>query len=346
LGSPSFASIKIDSVSPVFIIIYYIVLALLIFLHGRWSKVRNLFSGASGFMKAGVSIVGGFRNQLKWAVVPLLVIAILVSYTAATLPDDRVRVSFLDVGQGDAILIQKGSTQILIDGGPSSANITMELSEQMPFWDRSIDLAILTHPHQDHLAGLLEVLRRYDVGQVLYPATEGESSLYNEWVRFIGEAGIKSTIAQTGQQIDLGDGVTLEVLWPSTRPITDSGSEVDNNSVVVLLKDGDISFLLTGDSMSEVEWELIRERADIKGTVIKVAHHGSASSTMAQLLAVVNPQVVVISVGANNTYHLPNSDVLLRLEGWVGENNVYRTDLNGTITFITDGEHLWVEEDR
>jgi competence protein ComEC len=209
-----------------------------------------------------------------------------------------------------------------------------------------MNLAVLTHPHQDHLAGLLEVLRRYDVGQVLYPATEGESSLYNEWVRFIGEAGIKSTIAQTGQQIDLGDGVTLEVLWPSVNPITDNGSEVDNNSVVVLLKDGDISFLLTGDSMSEVEWELIRERADIKGTVIKVAHHGSASSTITQFLAVVNPQAVVISVGANNTYNLPNSDVVLRLEKWVGAANIYRTNLNGTVTFITDGEHLWVEEDR
>jgi competence protein ComEC len=143
LGSPSFASIKIDSVSPVFIIVYYIVLALFIWLHGRWSKVRNLFSGTSGFMKAGVSIIGGFRSQLKWAVVPLLVMAILVSYTAATLPDDRVRVSFLDVGQGDAILIQKGSTQILIDGGPSPRTVALELSEQMPFWDRSIDLVVL-----------------------------------------------------------------------------------------------------------------------------------------------------------------------------------------------------------
>jgi hypothetical protein len=99
-------------------------------------------------------------------------------------------------------------------------------------------------------AWLLEVLRRYDVGQVLYPATEGESSLYDEWVRFIGEVGIKSTIAQTGQQIDLGDGVTLEVLWPSVNGITGSGSDVDNNSVVVLLRDGDITFLLTGDAMS------------------------------------------------------------------------------------------------
>jgi len=346
LGSPSFASIKIDSLSPVIIIVYYIVLALLIWLHSRWSKVRNLFSGAAGVMQAGVNIFGGIRGKLTWVIVPLLVVAILVSYTAATLPDNKLRVSFLDVGQGDAILIQKGSMQILIDGGPSPRAIAQDLSDQMPFWDRSIDLAILTHPHADHIAGLLEVLRRYDVGQVLYPPSESESLLYDEWVRFIGEAGIKSTVAQAGQTIDLGDGVIIEVLWPLVSPVKASDSDVDNNSVVVLLKDGDISFLLTGDSMSEAEWELIRARADIKGTVIKVAHHGSASSTMAQFLAVVNPQAVVISVGANNTYNLPNSDVLLRLEGWVGENNIYRTDLNGTITFITDGERLWVETSK
>ncbi len=346
MGSPSFAAIKIDSISPVVIIIYYVILALLIWLCSRWSKVRNLFSGTSGFMKTSVSIVGVFRDKLKWVIVPLLITAILVAYTAATLPDDKLRVSFLDVGQGDAILIQKGCTQILIDGGPSPRTISLALSEQMPFWDRNIDLAVLTHPHQDHLAGLLEVLRRYDVGQVVYPPTEVESVLYSEWVRFIGEAGIKGTVAQTGQQIDLGDGITLEILWPSVNPILGSESDADNNSVVVLLKDGDITFLLTGDARSEAEWELIRTRAHIKGTVIKVGHHGSSTGTMVQFLAVVNPQLAVISVGENNTYNLPNSDVVLRLEGWVGENNVYRTDLNGTITFITDGERLWVEEDR
>jgi competence protein ComEC len=184
------------------------------------------------------------------------------------------------------------------------------------------------------------------VGQVLYPPSEGESSLYNEWVRFIREAGIKSTIAQAGQHTDLGGGVTIEVLWPGVNPIKGSGSDMDNNSVVLLLKAGEVSFLLTGDSTSEAEWELIRLRADIKGTVIKVAHHGSNTSTIEQFLAVVNPRAAVISVGANNTYELPNNMVVERLQEKVGEANVYRTDINGTITFITDGERLWVEEEN
>ncbi len=340
LGSPSISALKIESLSPVVIVVYYVVLILLIWLHSRWQKLPSLIAGASGVMKAGVSFS---VNKLKWAIVPLLVIAILIAYTAATLPDDKLRISFLDVGQGDAILIQKGSTQILIDGGPSPHILTLELSGRMPFWDRSIDLAVLTHPHQDHLAGLLEVLRRYDVEQVLYPSSEGESSLYDEWVRFIEGAGTKATIARTGQRIDLGDGVSIEVLWPLASLVEGSDSDIDNNSVVLLLKAGDVSFLLTGDSMSEAEWELIRARADIKGTVIKVAHHGSKTSTIEQFLAVVNPQMAVISVGANNTYNLPNNGVVERLNDKIGESHIYRTDINGTIIFITDGKRLWVE---
>jgi competence protein ComEC len=342
LGTPSLASVKVGSLSPVFIVCYYIVLVLLVWLHSRWQKVRNLMSGAAGMMKAGVTLTAGFKANIKWAIVPLLIAATLVGYTAAAMPGDELRVSFLDVGQGDAIFIQKGDQQILIDGGPSPQSITLELSRRMAFWDRNIDLVVLTHPHQDHIAGLLEVLRRYDVGQALYPSSDYKSSLSAEWSRLMGEAGLKSTVACAGQRIALGDNVTLEVLWPDDNAIIGTDSDVDNNSVVLLLKAGRVSFLLTGDSMSETEWQLIRERADIQGTVIKVAHHGSASSTTAEFLSVVNPQIAVISVASNNTYNLPNSAVVTRLGEKVGEANVYFTK-DGTITFITDGERLWVE---
>jgi len=345
-GSPAISSVEVGWINPVFIICYYAVLAALIWLHARWQRIRSLFSGAAGVMKTGVGKTGGITRVLKWAVAPLLVAAVLVTYTAATMPDDKLHVSFLDVGQGDAILIQKGSKQVLIDGGPSPQSVTLGLSRQMPFWDRSIDLVVLTHPHGDHVAGLLEVLRRYDVGQVLYPSLDYDSSLYSEWLRYTEETGVTSTIACAGQRIDMGDGVILEVLWPTASPFEGSDADVDNNSVVLLLKDDDISFLLTGDSQSEVEWELIRERAGVHATVIKVGHHGSDTSTTAAFLAVVDPQVAVICVGANNTYGLPDDAVLLRLEGRVGEENIYRTDLDGTITFVTDGHRLWVEEER
>ena len=345
MGAPSISSIEVDSISPVFIVCYYVVLAAFIWLHSRWSKLRSLVSGAAGVMKAGMSISKGISPRLKWAIAPLLVIAILVAYTAATMPGTELHVSFLDVGEGDAILIQKGSCQVLIDGGPSPRAITLELSRQMPFWDRNIDLVVLTHPHQDHLAGLMEVMRRYNVAQVLYSSLDYKSSLYDEWLRFISETGIKSVAAYAGQRIDMGEGVVIDVLWPSGNIIKGSESDIDNISVVLLIKTGKITFLLTGDCMCEAEWELIRARAVVNATVIKVAHHGSATSTMAEFLAVVNPQAAVICVGADNTFNFPSNTVVERLEERVGRGNIYRTDISGTISFITDGERLWVEVD-
>jgi competence protein ComEC len=345
MGAPSISSIEVDSISPVFIVCYYVVLAALIWLHGRWRNLRNLASGAAGAMKMGMSTSSGFSRWLKWAILPLLVIAVLVGYTAATMPDNELRVSFLDVAEGDAILVQKGSCQVLIDGGPSPQAITLELSQQMPFWDRSIDLLVLTHPHQDHLGGLMEVMRRYNVEQVLYPFLDYKSLLYDEWLRFIGETRVKSISACTGQRIDIGEGIAIDVLWPSENFIEGTDSDIDNNSVVLLLTVGEIKFLFTGDVMSEAEWELIRARAEINANVLKVGHHGSSTSTTAEFLAVVNPQAAVICVGANNTFNFPSSTILERLEEKVGQENVYRTDINGTVTFITDGESLWVELD-
>jgi competence protein ComEC len=340
LGAPSLAAVAIDSISPVFIVCYYAALAAAIWLHSRWQRVRNLLSGTAGLMKSGVSFSSGLSHSAKWTIVPLLVVAALVSFTAFTMPDEDLRVSFLDVGEGDAILIQKGSQQILVDGGPSPRAITLALGDRMPFWDRSIDLLILTHPHQDHLAGLLEVLRRYRVEQVLYPALDYASPLFDEWLRMVAEKGVKSTVVLSGQRIEAG-GVVMEVLRPTFLPGV--ASDIDNESLVLRLEYGNVSFLLAADIKSETEWELVRERAPLASTVLKVAHHGSSTSTTPEFLSVVNPQIAVISVGTDNDFGLPDSEVVDRLVEKVGEDNIYRTDERGTITFTTDGEKLWVE---
>jgi competence protein ComEC len=333
--------VAVDSISPIFIICYYIALAAAIWLHARWQRVRNLLSGTAGLMKSGLSLSSGLSRGMKWAIAPLLLAAVLVSFTAATLPDDNLRVSFLDVGQGDAIFIQKGNQQILVDGGPSPRAITLALSDHMPFWDRSIDLLVSTHPHQDHLAGLLEVLRRYRVDQVLYPSLEYPSPLFDEWLRTVEEKGVKSVIALSGQHIDLGDGVALEVLC--FTPLPGAASDIDNKGLVLHLEYGTVSFLLTADIKSDAEWEFARERAPLASTVLKVAHHGSSTSTTLEFLSVVNPAIAVISVGADNDFGFPDEEVLARLEEQVGPENLYRTDEQGTITFTTDGEKMWVE---
>jgi competence protein ComEC len=346
LAAPSIASLEVGNISPVFLIGYYAVLAAAIFVNGRWQKLRNLASGAAGVMKAGVNVTFGLKRSMKWLIIPLAIIAAMVSFTAAAMPDDDLHVSFLDVGEGDAILVQKGNKQILIDGGPSPQEITLQLSKHMAFWDRTIDLVILTHPHQDHLGGLVEVLKRYRVGAVLCPDMDYESPFYNEFLKCLSEKEIKSTTAIAGHQVNMADGVVIKVLNPPENPLTDTESDIDNGSMVLLLEDGEVSFLLAGDIMRDTEREFIRERAEIAGTILKVAHHGSDTSSIAEFLAVVNPQIAVISCGADNKFGFPKEEVIKRLGEKVGKENILRTDIDGTIDFITDGKGMWMEMEK
>jgi len=214
----------------------------------------------------------------------------------------------------------------------------------MPFWDRTIELVVLTHPSADHVTGLVEVLNRYKVKQVLYPDLDYDLPVYDEWLRLVTEKDIKYTIAQAGQEIDLGDGVVIEVLSPQVPLL--SGTDIDNNGVVMRITVDEVSFLLTADIRQEAEFELIARRASLNSTVFKLAHHGSDTSTTPEFLAVVNPQVAVISVSEDNPFGHPSDEVIARLREKVGSENIYRTDENNTIEFITDGERLWVKTEK
>lgn len=286
------------------------------------------------------------RTSRKWIILSLVAAAIMVWLFTVTKPDNNLQVSFLDVGQGDAILIQRGNQQVLIDGGPSPQAIGLGLGEKMPFWDRTIELVVLTHPSADHVTGLVEVLNRYNVKQVLYPDLAYASGIYDEWLKLVQEKGIKCTLAQAGQQIDLGGGVVLEVLNPPSPLLTDTESDIDNNGIVLRLSMDEISFLLTADTMWETELEMIHRRTNLNSTVLKVGHHGSDTSTTPQFLAVVNPQIAVISVGADNEYGHPADEVMTRLKEKIGMGNIYRTDEDGTIEVITDGERIWVKKGK
>ena len=314
--------------------IYYSVFAIVIWLGSNRRKMADLMPKVD-------SVFSGLPR--KWVIPPLLVIAILVSATAAALPDEKLHTSFLDVGDGDAILIQRGTRQILVDGGPSPQAITLALGKEMPFWDRTIDLVILTHPHADHIIGLIEVLNRYRVGQVLYSELEYDSDVYDEWLRLLEEKKVDSTPARAGQQIEFGADVTLEVLNPQTPVLSGTESDIDNNGIVLRLEMGAVSFLLTADAMWQLEYELIARRANLKATILKVAHHGSSTSTTPEFLSVVDPQMAIISVGEDNPYGHPTSEVMERLIAILGLENIYRTDEHGTTEFITDGERLWIK---
>ncbi|MFC1966910.1 DNA internalization-related competence protein ComEC/Rec2, partial [Chloroflexota bacterium] len=334
-------AIEGGSVDTTLIWVYYSAVVLVIWLSSNKQRVVELVPRASNF-------VSGLPK--KWVIPPLMLLAILVWVTAATMPDDNLHISLLDVGQGDAILIQRGSQQILVDGGPSPQAVSLELGKKMPFWDRTIDLVILTHPHTDHITGLVEVISRYKVKQVLYPDLEHESPLYDKWLSLIEEKEIKSTLAQAGQQVKMGE-VIIEVLNPPIPPLTSTESDIDNNGVVLRLEMGEVSLLLTADIMWEAEFEFIARRANLTSTILKVAHHGSATSTTAEFLAVVDPRLAVISAGEENPFGHPSNEVMERLIEKVGSENIYLTydktnDEHGTIEFITDGERLWVRVER
>ncbi len=287
------------------------------------------------------------HSMYKWILVPLLITTILVWSACATLPDGKLHVSFLDVGQGDSILVQTPHGQnILIDGGPSPQQIDMGLSQHLAFWDRNIDLMISTQPQADHLTGLVEVLQRYKVKRVLEPGVPYDSLVYNEWCQLIADKGIQHDIATAGQEIDLGDGITMEVLNPQKVFLEGSSDDVDNNDIVLRLSWGEVSFLFTADIRTEAELELILQRANIKTAVLKVGHHGSKTSTSPGFLAAVDPEIAVISVGEDNPFGHPSPQVVERLEEKIGQDNLYLTSQNGTIEFTTDGKSLWVKTER
>jgi competence protein ComEC len=343
-----YSSLNVGNISFWYVLGYYAILAgVIAFLHYR-TRLADFSSRLASVMH---KVAQGIpRSRLgfspKWLVLPLLLVAILVWSVALTMPDDKLHVNFLNVGQGDAILIQTPNGQdILIDGGPDPQKISLELSKKIPFWDRTIDLVVSTQPQADHVTGLVEVLQRYNVGQVLESGVSYNSSIYQEWRSLVEDSGIEHNLACAGEDIDLGDGIRMEVLNPPASLWEGTSDDVDNNGVVLRLSWGNVSFLFTADIRAEAEFELIGQRASLRSTVLKIAHHGSDTSTSEHFLAAVDPEVAVICVGADNPFGHPSSDVLDRLNDRLGQDSVYRTDENGTLEFITDGVRLWVKTD-
>ncbi|MBI4199979.1 MAG: DNA internalization-related competence protein ComEC/Rec2 [Chloroflexi bacterium] len=272
----------------------------------------------------------------------------LVWSANAALPDGNLHVSVLDVGQGDAILLRgPGGQQVLVDGGPDPRRLLQALGERMPFWDRTIDLLVLSHPHEDHLAGLVEVVRRYRVRAVLdTPPDPGGSPLWEEWQAVLKAKGVRVITASEGQRIVLGDQVVLEVLNPPDPLLGGSGSDVDNNGTVVRAQHGLVSLLLTGDLEMEGELSLLDRGADVRSTVLKVAHHGSRDSSREEFLARVRPQLALISVGKENRYGHPHQEALDRLKDVVGLERVLTTAEGGDIELVSDGRRLEVRTER
>lgn len=224
--------------------------------------------------------------------------------------------------------------QVLIDGGPGN-KVLSELAEIMPFYDHDIDLIALSHPQEDHAAGLIEVLKKYDVKNILWAKGEYNSPVFSSWREAVKEENANEIDAVAGKTIDLGSGVILTVLFPINSTANTFVKNPNDNSVIVMLEYKGNRFLFTGDAEAAVERKLIGVGMDLKADVLKVGHHGSNTSTTERFLSEIKPQVAVIEVGAKNRYGHPRKEILDRLEK--GGIKYYRTDTDGTVKVESDG---------
>lgn len=258
---------------------------------------------------------------------------------------DLLQVIFLDVGQGDAILVRTpGGRVLLVDGGPPEAGPRLVRDLKRLGVER-IDVLLSTHPHADHIGGLLEVLQAFPVGVVYDPGVVHATSTFERYLRLIEQKGVPFHLARRGVELPLEEGVKAQVLWPGAEAVAwaEEAGELNAASAVVRLTYGQVALLLTGDIEREQEEVLLRQ-SDVRAQILKVAHHGSNSSTGSSFLARVGPRVAVIQVGRDNPYGHPGRQVLARLAARGVE--VWRTDQNGTVILVIDGSTWQVKAER
>lgn len=247
------------------------------------------------------------------------------------LPDGNTHLSFFDVGQGDAALIRTPSGKhIVIDGGPD-LSLLEHLGTHLPFFNRKIDLLVLSHPNLDHMSAFLDILKRYDVKEVLLAKTHYDLPRYEGMLRMIAEKNIPVTFAISGQRISYDDGLMIDVLWPHPEFSTNESNDL---SVVLRLHDGIHSALFTGDIEARAEGEILHTGFDLRSDILKVPHHGSRTSSSTGFLLSINPSFAMISVGRENRYGHPHPITLKKYETL--SIPVWRTDRQGTMEVVWD----------
>ena len=248
-------------------------------------------------------------------------------------------VAFLDVGQGDAVYIETPEgVQLLIDGGPDSS-VLRELPKVMPFWDRSLDVVLATHPDKDHIGGLVDVLTRYDVDTIIQTENESDTAVSSAFVLMSAEEEATVHIARAGEVIELGASTTLAVLSPASDT---RDWESNAASIVIKLSYGEVDFMLTGDAGNGIEEYLVSECGTLlQSEVLKLGHHGSKTSTSESFLEAVAPEYAVVSAGKDNRYGHPNIEVVERVRNYGSQ--IVNTAEIGTIIFKSDGERVWLE---
>lgn len=255
-----------------------------------------------------------------------------------TVRREKMQVYFLDVGQGDCELIRlKSGRDVLIDSGTgkSAAQLTESLKK---LGVSRIDFLVATHPHEDHIGGMEQVVRSFPVGKIYMPkiadAQVPTTDVYEKLLKAIQKKGLQIDTAHGGTEIYSDGDESMQIFAPNGTKYTD----LNNYSVVIKLQCGEKSFLFTGDAEKESEQEMLKKGYPLKSDVLKCGHHGSSTSTSAAFLKAVAPKAAVISCGLNNDYGHPNAAVLSRLKK--AGVTVYRTDRQGTVLAECDGKSI------
>jgi len=307
-------------------------------------------------------------KKIKLTALGVLFVANFLLWSAyfSLRPSDKLLVSFFDVGQGDSSMIETPSrAKIIIDGGPDNS-VLAKIGRTLSFYDRTIDILIITHPDSDHLAGAVEIARNYDIGLILVNGKDCATKICAEFDKIVKEKNIKVVAASAGQEIDFGQSVKMDILEPSfasadAKAMADkkategeasvasagakvtAGKQDDNNSSIILfLSFGKDSFLFMGDAEDKEEIGLINAWPNLTAEVLKVGHHGSKNSTNQLFLDHIKPKISVISVGAKNTYGHPTIETLDKLKK-IGS-NILRTDLGGDIKMESEGKGISLKQ--
>ena len=253
-----------------------------------------------------------------------------------------LQVKVLDIGQGDAILIRGGGQTVLVDTGD------IETRDKLVAYIKkegitAIDTVIITHPHADHLGGMLGVLENFKVKQIYDSGQTATTALYRKYLSEVQKQKIPFNLVTAGEEISITNEIKLKFLTPSKPFITESA--INNNSIVAKLTYNQFSMLLTGDAEKESEKNMVKNYPkELKSTVLKAGHHGSNTSSSSGFLKAVGPEAVIISLGANNDYHHPHPSTLKKYVD--AQLKVYRTDLDGTVTITSDGKTYKIVKEK
>lgn len=284
----------------------------------------------------------------------LISVVILIFFAYFSFNDGKLHLVICNVGQGDAIFIRTASkVDILVDGGPDKKVLEC-LSRHMPFWDRSLDVVILTHPDADHITGLIDVIERYRISYLFTQPNPGKTQIYELFTNVLAEKKLSAKYVSRGDRFSIGGETSFKIIWPASPgtslggPASDEADQTNQNSsksslnrfsVITLVTHGKFSALLTGDAGSEIQDKIASSIGDID--VLKVPHHGSKTGMSDYFLSLTKPELALISVGGNNKYGHPTKFILELLKN--RRIKTLRTDKSGDIEVVSDGKSYFVK---